>query len=129
MSTHNNTSDPIVLSRIELPAELRVITLQESSTGDLTIIEKTDGELTHLTFGSISHTSRVTIPSSQLEPLAHVIGYGEERPSQALQLFFSRQNVYLSDLQDKMDSAGISYGFSTSSGNVTSTRTTSTTHD
>ena len=103
---------PVRLHRVTDIDEMRTVSVASGEDGALMIIEQTDGELTYQTFGTPSHAHMVRIEEASLGALCSTLGSSEL--DDALQRFFSDDGVFLSDLLDCMDQAGISYSYATS---------------
>ena len=106
----------IELLREEAPDELRIVSYRTTPT-TTEISEQTDGAHTMLVFGALSRRQTITLTP---ESARSMVGFLTEAASRAgldegLHSFFS-EGAYLSDLQDLLATAKVSYTYSVVSG-------------
>ena len=106
-----------VLKRQDEADELRVVAMREMDDGSLQVEERTDGELTFLTYGALTCVRSVTMAGDALEAAAWALGPEGRDARAAVRAFFSGQARFLSDLQDVLDAGGVSYAYQVSCGN------------
>lgn len=92
------------LLRVQDEAEMRVVSLGEEPDGSLVIEERTDGEVTLVSFGSLTCVRSVRLASGSCAV-------------DEVEAFFLAGEPFLSDFQDRLDAKGISYSYAMTTGN------------
>lgn len=92
------------LLRVEDKAEMRVVSLGEAEDGSLEVEERTDGEVTYLSFGTLTCVRKVCLAPNAMSP-------------EKVAAFFSSKEPFLSDFQDMLDAKKISYTYAVTTGN------------
>lgn len=103
--------------------EMRRVSLSAGDDGSIILAERTDGELTFDIYGTLSHTRMVRIEQRFAGELAQVLDSGSA--GEGLRAFFASEEVFLSDLLDRLDASGIPYVYADSVPGETALRTAS----
>ena len=106
-----------VLLRQDVEGELRIVVACEAQDGTVLVEERTDGELTLLTYGALTCVRSVAVASEAVEGLVWALGPGEGGSLEALGAFFAGDDRFLSDLQDVLDAGGVPYTYTVTCGN------------
>lgn len=110
------------LLRDEQADELRTIGMALQD-GELVVEERSDGELTYRSFGTLTCVRRVTVESEHAGLVVAAIGLPRAGLEGALAQFFDGEERFLSDLQDCLDRAEVQYDYATICGNSIALRT------
>ena len=106
-----------VLYRQEDDGEMRLVAACERPDGAMEVEERSDGELTALTYGTMTCVRKTIIQKDAVEAMLWALGPCEGDAMAALQKFYEKDVRFLSDLQDVLDAGGVPYTFSIACGN------------
>ena len=106
-----------VLAQQDEDDELRMVAAREMPDGSVEVEERTDGELTALTYGTLTCVRKLTVAQDAIEAMLWALGPCEGGALAALGCFFGEGERFLSDLQDVLDAGGVPYAFAVACGN------------